>query len=167
MADSPVGFIFWIIAIVSITAAILAVTLRKAVWSILALAVSLLAVAGVFIYLEFVSLAIFYLLIIGGALLAIYFPFIQKQNSSGEAARFESHPKNGKYIFTAFMVFVGSLYLIAHTEVWQYASEARSISFSKVLETIKSGFEAPFLFTITFLCLLLLIITAGRKPKDA
>ncbi len=167
MADSQVGILFWIIAIISITAAISAVTIKKAVGAIAALAVNFLAMAGIFVYLDFISLSIFYFLIVGGAIFTLFFPFIQKFNSTNEAVRFESHQKTGRYIFMAIMVFVGSLYLIAHTDVWQYASEARSISISKVLDTIKSGFEAPFLFTITFLFLLLLIITTRRKPKDA
>lgn len=167
MADSPVGILFWIIAVVSISAAVLAVTIKKAVWSICALAVNITAAAGIFLYLEFISLAIFYFLIVGGALFFLYFPFVKIKNSSDKTAVFESHQKKGKYIFTAFMVFVGPLYLIAHTDVWQYASEIRSISISKVLETMKTGFEAPFLFTITFIVLLILIITTKRIPKDA
>jgi len=167
LADSSVGILFWIIAIVSITAAISAVTLKKAVGAIGALAVNFLAIAGIFVYLDFVSLSIFYFLVVGGAMFTLFFPFIQKFDSTNEAVSFESHQKIGRYIFMAILVFVGSLYLIAHTEVWQYANEARLITLSKVLDTIKTGFEAPFLFTITFLFLLLLIITTRQKPKVA
>jgi len=150
----------------SMAAAIAAVSVKKAFPAVTALVMSILAVAGVLAYLDFWELSFLYLVFTGtlaaGFLIAIH----QKNRAPSEKVRLESQTRTGWYFVLALLIFTGCLYLIAHTQVWQYAAEIRSASFSELVNLLAKSYVIPLTVMAIFVLSLALIMIFKRWQKD-
>lgn len=166
MTDSPIGIAFWILAIWSVVCAVGTVTIKKAAHAVAAFAVANLAVAGILAYLRFIVLGLTYMIIMSGSALTVYLAVRKANANSSDAIKLELFPRTGVYFIAALLVFTGTLFLIAHTEVWQYAVDVQNFTFPKLLETVKTKYLLPFFFSLAMLFALSVIVSYGIKQKD-
>ena len=152
---------------VSVVTAIASVTLKRAVPVITALMLTILAVAGILMYLKFIGLAFVYLIVLGGVATSWFFGIRKKNNQSSEIIRLESQPRTGRYFIMALLVFIGSLFLIAHTDVWQYSAEVKTSSFTQLLNALINNYILPVICLLGFVLILSLLAFLQRKREKA
>ncbi len=138
--------------------AVASVTLKNAAAAMSALMLTILAVAGILIYLDFVGLSFLYLIVMGAGAAGLYIVALRKKKESLEPIRLESQPRTSPYFIMALMVFTGSLFLIAHTDVWQYAVDVRTISFTALWQAVINNYTLPIFCLTAFILILSLIV---------
>lgn len=132
-----------------------------------ALIMTILSVAGILIYLDFMELALFYLILMGVGAAGLFISARRKIKESSEPIRLESQPRTSPYFIMALIVFTGSLYLIAHTDVWQYAAEVRTISFESILYAVMYHYTIPIICLAAFILIFSLLAILKCRQEGA
>lgn len=114
-----VSIAFWILAVITVMAAIGVVSVRSIFHSAMFLVLAFLAIAGLYITLSADFLAAVQILIYAGAvaILLVFAIMLTRESEQGAAA----NEQKGRALFVAAMVFVSIGWIVIQT-TWNYSS---------------------------------------------
>ncbi len=167
MADNSIGIVFWLLAIAVVVSAMGLVTLKKAGRIFLSLGLNSLAITGLLLHLDFVGLAFVYLTLVALAAMIIYFALRRKINPVLVSFPFDMHSRTSWYFIVSLLIFTGCLFLIAHTEVWQYAIEERTTTFGELWSSLIGSYSLLMIFAAVFVTLMAFILFKKHRQRDS
>ena len=166
MENTP-GVLFWVLAVITVATAIFSVTAKRAIHVAIALVLFILSMLNLLIALGFLGLAFIcgFMSLIVIAVLA--YALKKSLKSKLFAFGFTSVKKQSFYFVISMLFFIGCLFLVTETDVWQYASEFNSLSFIQLLNTLREFYLLPFMLFKSFLLLILIVVIFNLKRKAA
>ncbi len=151
--------LFWILAALSVAGALVTVTRRNPLASALALAVVLVAVAGLFAMLDAHLLFILQILVYAGAIVVLIVFVIMLLDLDAEKLG-EMRVRWGKFTISALPCAIGALLVLRMLRGMPEMQEPAGRSFGTVTDVARSMF-GPYMLPFEILGLILLVGILG------
>lgn len=167
MIAAPPNLAFWLLALVMLTSAFLVVSLRNIFHCALFLVLCLFSVAGLFVMLDAEFLAVAQVLIYVGAV-AILLIFSIMLTSNLTSRKIKQSSENSLVAFSVCFAFcMGSIGLIATTEIWQLSDKALPVPNTLWLgKYLMTEFMLPFeVVSVLLLAALIGAVVLARQEN--
>jgi NADH:ubiquinone oxidoreductase subunit 6 (subunit J) len=165
--DNLIGWIFWLLTVVSVAASIFSVTAKNYYHALNGLSVLSASVAVFLLRFGYYFTAVVYVLCCGAIILFLFRSATQVGQSCQEENKLTLHPAAYLNLLLSLFVFAGCLYLISHTDVWQYRQDSAELSASQVLKGLFGVNQILLIIASSFLVVLLVLLIINLKRKEA
>ena len=167
LPQNAIGPVFWIIAVAALLAAIGSVALKKKNNALAATIVTTFSVGAILVYLGYYSIAVLYLILVGGTSVLFLKLYRPGASSADIADKFKRNPRPILNIFLSVLIFTGILFIISRTNVWQYETTPVKISFSEMLAPFVENYLLLSILTVTFILITAILFLVSIKKGEA